>query len=116
MNERHPGGPNRGRPALRAVPDPGSRPRMHLGERLRDFRIRRGLSQEQAAVYAGLTRKSIARLENLRFPNPHLSTLLRLMMTYDVNSLEELLGTTPSARLAAEWGEEGWAAAHEESS
>ena len=116
MNERHTGGPNRGRPALRSVPDPGSQPRMHLGERLRDFRNKNKLSQEQAAVYAGLTRKSIARLENARFPNPHLSTLLRLMRTYNVSSLEELLGTAPSARLAEAWEEEDWEAAQEDSS
>jgi transcriptional regulator with XRE-family HTH domain len=118
MNERSMGGPDRGRPPLRSVPalGPGGRPWLHLGERLRDFRIKSGLSQEQAAVYAGLTRKSIARLENARFPNPHLSTLLRLMTTYDVSSLEELLGTTPSARLAAAWEEEGWEAAQEGSS
>jgi hypothetical protein len=73
-------------------------------ERLRDFRIKGGLSQEQTAVYAGrFTRKSIVRLENARFPNPHLSTLLRRMTTYDVSCLEELLGTTPGARLAAGW-------------
>ncbi len=118
MNERHTGRPDRARPPLRSVPDPisGSQPRMDLGERLRHFRIKSRLSQEQAAVYAGLTRKSIARLENARFPNPHLSTLLRLMTTYDVSSLEELLGTTPSARLATAWEEEGWDAAQEESS
>ena len=89
---------------------------MHLGERLRDFRVKSGFTQEQAAVYADLTRKSIARLENARFPNPHLSTLLRLMRTYGVSSLEELLGTAPSARLAEAWEEEGWEAAQEESS
>jgi DNA-binding XRE family transcriptional regulator len=118
VNERHTGGPNRGRPPLRSVPDlgPGSQSRTHIGERLRDFRIKSRLSQEQAAAYAGLTRKSIARLENARFPNPHLSTLLRLMTTYHVSSLEELLGTTPSARLAAAWKEEGWDAAQEETS
>lgn len=116
MNERRTGGPDPGRPQLRSVPSPGSQPGVHVGERLRGFRIRSRLSQEQAGVYAGLTRKSIARLEAARFPNPHLSTLLRLMTTYDVSSLEELLGTTPSARLAAAWEEEGWDAAQEQSS
>jgi DNA-binding XRE family transcriptional regulator len=116
MNERRTGRPDRGRPRLRSVPDPGSQPRMHLGERLRDFRITSGLTQEQAAVYSGLTRKSIARYEAARFPNLYLSNLLRLMTTYNVSSLEELLGATPSARLAAAWEEEGWDAAQEESS
>ena len=113
MNDRPTGGPGRGRPALRSVPDPGSRPPVHYGDRLREFRVNSRLTQEQAAVYAGLTRKSIARLENARFPNPHLSTLLRLMKTYNVSSLEELFGTSPSARLAEAWEEEGWDAAQE---
>jgi DNA-binding XRE family transcriptional regulator len=108
MNERRTGRPDRGRPQLRSVPDPGNQPRMHLGERLRDLRIKNRLTQEQAAVHAGLTRKSIARYENSRFPNLYLSNLLRLMTTYQVSSLEELLGTAPSARLAAAWEEEGW--------
>lgn len=116
MNKRHMGGPDRGRPPLRSVPDPGSQPRMHLGERLRDFRIKSKLTQEQAAVHAGLTRKSIARYEAARFPNLYLSNLLRLMTTYDIGSLEELLGTTPSARLAEAWAEEDWETAQEESS
>jgi transcriptional regulator with XRE-family HTH domain len=116
MNERRMGGPGRGRPPLHAVPDPGGEPLLHLGERLRDFRIMNNLTQEQAAVHAGLTRKSIARLESTRFPNPHLNTLLRLMTTYRVSSLEELLGIMPSARLAAVWKEEGWETAQEESS
>jgi transcriptional regulator with XRE-family HTH domain len=115
MSERPPGGPGRGRPVLRAVPDLGSQPQVHVGERLRGFRAQSGLSQEQAAVYAGLTRKSIARLESARFPNPHLSTLLRIMATYNIGSLEELLGTPPSARLAEAWEEEGWPRPREES-
>ena len=115
MNERQTGRPDRDRPQLRSVPDPGSQPRIHLGERLRDFRIKSRLTQEQAAVYSGLTRKSIARYENARFPNLYLSNLLRLMTTYNVGSLEELLGTTPSARLAAAWEEEGWDAVQESS-
>ena len=114
MSERPPEGTGRGRPALRAVPDPGSRPQVHVGERLRDFRLQSRLSQEQAAVFAGLTRKSIARLESARFPNPHLSTLLRIMATYNVGSLEELLGMPPSARLAEAWAEEGWPRTREE--
>ncbi len=114
MSERPPGGTGRGRAALRAVPDPGSRPQVHVGERLRGFRLRSGLSQEQAAAFAGLTRKSIARLESARFPNPHLSTLLRIMATYEVGSLEELLGMPASARLAEAWAEDGWPRTREE--
>jgi DNA-binding XRE family transcriptional regulator len=115
MNKRHTGRPDRGRPPLRSVPDSGSQLRMHLGERLRDFRIKSELTQEQAAVRAGLTRKSIARYEAARFPNLYLSNLLRLMTIYSIGSLEELFGTTPSARLAEAWAEEDWEAAQEES-
>jgi transcriptional regulator with XRE-family HTH domain len=116
MNERRTDGRDRGRSPLRSVPDPGSQPRMHIGERLRHFRLKSDLTQEQAAVYAGLTRKSIARYEAARFPNLLLSNLLRLMTTYDIGSVEELLGTTPSARLAEAWAEEDWETAQEESS
>lgn len=115
MSERPPEGPGRGRPALRAVPDRGSQPWVHIGERLRQLRVQNKLTQERAAVFAGLTRKSIARLESARFPDPHLSTLLRIMVTYNVSSLEELLGISPSARLAETWAEEGWPGTREES-
>jgi hypothetical protein len=64
-------------------------------------------------VRAGITRKTIAEHEKAKFPNPKLSTLLRLMVTYDLRSLEELLGPVPSARLATAWEEEGWEGARE---
>jgi DNA-binding XRE family transcriptional regulator len=63
---------------------------------------------EQAAATAGLTRNTIGNLENARFPDPKLSTLLRLMRAYDLRSLEELLGTVPSTLLAAAWEQDGW--------
>lgn len=63
---------------------------------------------EQAAAAAGLTRNTIGNLEGVKFPDPKLSTLLRLMRAYGLNSLEELLGPVPSARLAAAWEEVGW--------
>ena len=66
-------------------------------------------------MYAGLTRKSIARLEAARFPNPHLATLLRIMTAYKIGSLEQLLGTLPSARLAEAWEEEDWDEAQQSS-
>jgi DNA-binding XRE family transcriptional regulator len=79
------------------------------------MRIQNKLTREQAAVFAGLTRKSIARLESTRFPYPHLSTLPCIITTYNVGSLEELLGIPPSARLAEAWAEEGWPRTWEES-
>jgi DNA-binding XRE family transcriptional regulator len=115
MNERHTGGRGRGRPQLRSVPDlgPGDQLRIHLGERLRAVRQESRLTQEKAAAAAGLTRNAIADLEKTRFPNPKLSTLLRLMRAYELRSLEELLGPVPNARLAAAWEEEGWETARE---
>jgi transcriptional regulator with XRE-family HTH domain len=117
MNERPPGRQSRGRPPLRSVPDlaPEDLIRVHLGERLRAVREKTGLSQEKAAVAAGTTRNSLAALEKAKFPNPKLRTLLRLMRTYGLRSLEELLGPVPSSQLAAAWEEEGWEAEREES-
>lgn len=118
MNERPSGRRRPGRPRLHSVPDPDptNQLRVHLGERLRTVRKLSGLTQEQAAVAAGVTRTTIAELEGARFPNPKLSTLLRLMRTYELGSLEELLGSVPSARLAAAWEEEGWGTSREEGS
>jgi transcriptional regulator with XRE-family HTH domain len=118
MNERPRGGRGRGRPALRVVPDLDAPDlqRVHLGNRLRAVRNQRGLTQEKAAVDAGITRSRLAQLEKSRFPNPTLNTLLRLMTTYELRSVEELLGPVPSAMLAAAWEEEGWNDPPEESS
>jgi transcriptional regulator with XRE-family HTH domain len=118
MNERPAGRRPRGRPPLHSVPDPDDTEqlRWHLGERLRAVRRQSGLTQEQAAVAAEMTRSRLAELEKARFPNPTLSTLLRLMRTYNLRSLEELLGPVPSARLAAVWEEEGWGTSREQSS
>lgn len=118
MNERPPGKRRPGRPRLHSVPDldPTHQLRVHLGERLRSVRKLSGLTQEQAAVASRVTRTTIAELEGTRFPNPKLSTLLRLMRTYELRSLEELLGPVPSAMLAAAWEEEGWGTSRDEGS
>jgi transcriptional regulator with XRE-family HTH domain len=89
---------------------------VHLGERLREVRNQSGLTQEKAAGAAGITRNRLADLEKARFPNPTLSTLLRLMRAYNLRSIEELLGPVPSARLAAAWEEEEWETSRDESS
>ena len=69
MNERRPG-PRGRRSRLHSVPDPDPSNELgvHLGEQLKNARIRSGLTQEQAAVRAGLTRKTIAEYEKARFP------------------------------------------------
>jgi transcriptional regulator with XRE-family HTH domain len=95
---------------LHSVPAPGSTApaNIHLGQQLRAARNAAGLTMEKAAVAAGLTRNTIGTLEGAKFPDPKLSTLLRLMRTYDLRSVEELLGPVPSAQLAAAWESEGW--------
>lgn len=115
MNEPPTGRRGGGRPPLRIVPDlPSAQPEVNLGERLRAARELAGLSQEKAAVASGITRNTLASLEKARFPNPKLGTLLRLMKTYKLRSIEELLGPVPSASLAAAWEAEGWSGSREE--
>ena len=116
MNEP-PAGRRGSRPPLHVVPDlPSDQPGVHLGDRLRAARELAELSQEKAAVASGITRNTLASLEKARFANPKLSTLLRLMRTYKLSSIEELLGPVPSARLAAAWEAEEWKDSREESS
>lgn len=103
------------RAVLRSVPDadPGDQLRVQLGPQLRAARLAAGLTQEQAAREAELTRNAIASLERSTFPDPRLSTLLRLMRAYGLGSIEELLGPTPSERLATAWHAEGWQVARD---
>lgn len=117
MNEPPAGRRGGGRPPLHIVPDlPTGQLEVHLGERLRAVRELAGLTQEKAAVASGITRNTLAGLEKARFPNPKLATLLRLMRTYKLRSIEELLGPVPSARLATAWEAEEWRGSREESS
>lgn len=80
----------------------------HVGQHLRLLRRNVGLTQEQAAARAGLTRNTIADLERRAFPNPHLDVLLALMEVYEVGSIEELLGSTPSQVVARAWRDRNW--------
>ncbi|MCF6389859.1 helix-turn-helix domain-containing protein [Mycobacterium sp. MBM] len=84
---------------LRVVSDVQST--IHLGHTLRAHRQAIGLTQEQAASKARITRGALAALEKKAVPNPSLRTLLSLMRTYELDSIEALLGSTPSAQLAA---------------
>ena len=94
---------------LSAVSTPGSaQSAVHRGQVLRAHREATGLTQERAAVAAGLTRNTLVAIEKARFPDPHLSTLLALMKVYGVGSLDELLGSMPSRTLADEWEAAGW--------
>ncbi|MFF1610849.1 helix-turn-helix transcriptional regulator [Amycolatopsis sp. NPDC058278] len=95
---------------LKAVPSPPSDDHfsVHLGHRLRELCEQRGLTQEVAAVTAGITRNTLVKLEGARFPNPQLSTLLSLMQCYELRSIDELIGPMPAARLAHAWQAAGW--------
>jgi transcriptional regulator with XRE-family HTH domain len=86
----------------------GSEQQVNLGHRLRVACRATGLTMEQTAAAAGLTRNAIGNLEGAQFPDPKLSTLLRFTRAYGLSSIEELLGPVPSARLAAAWEEAGW--------
>src|SRR3954470_8571857 len=81
---------------------------VHIGDRLRDLRLRRGLTQEDAAAAAGITRNALMGLERRRFPNPYLSTLLALMRCYELSSLDELLGPLPAGAIHDAWEAAGW--------
>lgn len=67
-----------------------------FGKQLQQLRTRRGLTQEQLAVTAGLSRTFLMRLE-LGQHDPSLSTLVRLGKALRV-SVTELLGETMSTR------------------
>jgi DNA-binding XRE family transcriptional regulator len=101
---------SRSRQVLRAVPDlgPDAQSSVHIGNRLRELREQCNLTQEVAAVNAGITRNTLGELEGSRFPNPQLSTLLGLMQCYGLSSLDALLGPMPAARVANAWEDAGW--------
>jgi transcriptional regulator with XRE-family HTH domain len=80
---------------------------VHLGRRLRELRTERGLSQETAAVRAGMSRNTLARHELSAFPDLKLSTMLALMELYDVPTLDALVGASPVQALLHAWVDEG---------
>ncbi len=73
-----------------------------FGKQLRQLRTRRGLTQEQLAVTAGLSYTFLTRLE-LGQSDPSLSTLVRLAKALRV-SVTELLGESMSA---SQWWQVG---------
>ncbi len=117
-DDRRRAGNQHRRRVLRSVPSdlPDAHSTVHIGHRLRDCRERQGLTQENAAGAAGLTRNALASLEGKQFPNPHLQTLLALMQVYKLSSLEELLGPLPSYRVANSWEAAGWTGTRRQSS
>jgi transcriptional regulator with XRE-family HTH domain len=79
-----------------------------FGKQLQKLRTRRGLTQEQLAVTAGLSRTFLTRLE-LGQHDPSLSTLVRLAKALRV-SVTELLGESMSARQWWQVGQDRFAA------
>ena len=66
-----------------------------MGDRIREARIARRMSQEDAASEADLSRVTWARLENDEIDNPYLSTMLQVAGALRV-SLEALIGEKKS--------------------
>ena len=62
----------------------------HIGERLKDLRLKRAMSQRKLAEAAGVTQRAIVDLESNK-REPHPSTLGKLSEALDVDP-RELLG------------------------
>ncbi len=61
-----------------------------IGDRLRDLRVRRALTQEELAQKADVGTNTVARLERNE-TEPHMSTLRKLAQALDVDP-SELVG------------------------
>lgn len=66
------------------------------------------LTQERAAALAGVTRNALINIEKSELPNPTLSTLLALMRTYGLRTLDELLGPSAAEVAAEVWSDLDW--------
>jgi transcriptional regulator with XRE-family HTH domain len=82
-----------------------------FGKHLQRLRTSRGLTQEQLAVTAGLTRTFVTRMELGQY-DPSLSTLVRLAKALRV-SVTELLGESVSASQWWQVGEDRFATRQE---
>lgn len=67
-------------------------------ERIASLRETAGLSQRSAAARAGLDASHWSKIER-QIAEPTLSSLLRIQYALELESLEELFGEHPSARL-----------------
>ena len=63
---------------------------VRIGDRLRDLRVRRALTQEELADKADVGTNTVARLERNE-TEPHMSTLRKLAKALDVDP-SELIG------------------------
>jgi len=70
---------------------------MNMGERLRELRLRRKISQEEVARHIGITRSAYSHYE-INNRQPVYETLIKLAAFFDV-SLDYIIGgTQPAAR------------------
>jgi transcriptional regulator with XRE-family HTH domain len=74
------------------------RAKSSFAERLQSLRAARGLTQAGAERRAGLGRGQWNRLE-AGGQDPQLTTLLRICQALDLETLETLIGDSPSARV-----------------
>jgi putative transcriptional regulator len=71
-------------------------PTQKLGNRLKVARAERGLSQEQLAISAGVTRQTISSIETGQYcPSAFLAFLLARQLEKAVDELFFLTGDTP---------------------
>jgi transcriptional regulator with XRE-family HTH domain len=63
---------------------------VYIGDRLKNLRIRRALTQQELAERAGISSNALKRIE-LSKAEPHISTLRKLARALDVDPAE-LLG------------------------
>ena len=56
---------------------------VYIGERLKDLRIRRALTQGEVAAKAGIGKNTVNRIER-NLTEPHMSTLRKLSEALDV--------------------------------
>jgi transcriptional regulator with XRE-family HTH domain len=77
-----------------------------LGDRLRELRKRRGLSQTEAARRSGLARRTVYAAEHGE--NPRLLTLVRLLRTYGrLGALESFVPVPDVSPIAVIEGRSG---------
>ncbi len=63
---------------------------VYIGDRLKDLRIRRALTQQELAEKAGISQNTLNRIE-LNKAEPHMSTLRKLARALNVDP-SELIG------------------------
>jgi transcriptional regulator with XRE-family HTH domain len=67
--------------------------RQALGQRIRELRGQRDLSQEEASLRAGITPRSWSRIEHAQL-NPRLDTLFGIQVALELDTLDALFGPT----------------------